>query len=76
MEKTTGVSEILSPNIASLVQGIVNRPGWKSGNALALHVSGVGQGLVIAYDLTPAKAVSLSVKFRQSKLVLHLKTKD
>ena len=32
-----------TPNIASVIQEIVNRPGWSSGNSLALIISGSGE---------------------------------
>ena len=39
-----------TPNIASLVQAVINRPGWTSGNALAVIVSGSGARVAKAYE--------------------------
>jgi hypothetical protein len=33
-----------TPNIASVIQAVVDRPGWKSGNALTLFLQGEDQG--------------------------------
>ena len=39
-----------TPNIAAVVQEIVDRPGWSSGNALALIVSGSGERVAESFD--------------------------
>jgi hypothetical protein len=31
-----------TPNLATVIQEIVSRPGWASGNALALIITGTG----------------------------------
>ncbi len=33
-----------SPNIASIIQEVINQPGWESGNALTLFLKGEDQG--------------------------------
>ena len=33
----------LSPNLATVVQEVINRDGWKAGNALALIITGTGE---------------------------------
>ena len=33
----------LSPNLATVVQEVINREGWKAGNALALIITGTGE---------------------------------
>lgn len=45
--KATGVAGALlkSPNIASVIQEVVERAGWASGNALMLLVQGLATGL-------------------------------
>ncbi len=42
-----------TPNIASIIQEIVARPGWTGGNALALIVSGTGERVAKSYDANP-----------------------
>jgi hypothetical protein len=37
-----GISQ-RTPDLSRIIQEIVNRPGWGSGNALALIVSGTGR---------------------------------
>lgn len=39
-----------TPNIAAVIQEIVNRPGWASGNALVVIVSGLGKRVAESYD--------------------------
>jgi peptidoglycan/xylan/chitin deacetylase (PgdA/CDA1 family) len=52
-----------TPNIASLVQEVVGRPGWKSGNALAIVVTGSQQRIAAAYDLSKTQAPKLHVEY-------------
>jgi len=39
-----------TPNIATLVQAVVDRPGWAAGNALALHFTGSGRRTAEAFE--------------------------
>ena len=52
-----------TPNLASVVQEIVARPGWASGNALALVVTGTGTRTAEAADSGAALAAVLHVEF-------------
>ena len=54
-----------TPNLASLVQAVVDRPGWASGNALALIVTGSGTGKRTAssFNGNPAGAALLHVEY-------------
>jgi hypothetical protein len=52
-----------TPNLSSLVQEIVDRPGWKSGQALALIVTGSGHRAAVAYDGSAAQAPLLHVEW-------------
>lgn len=48
-----------SPNIASIIQEIVNRPGWTSGNALSIIIEGLSTGgnpAGLAYDYQPGSS--------------------
>jgi hypothetical protein len=53
----------LTPNLAPVVQEIVSRPGWVSGNALALLVTGTGQRAADAFDDTSAQPAALTVNY-------------
>jgi VCBS repeat-containing protein len=53
-----------TPNIASVIQEIVNRPGWSSGNSLAIIITGTGHRTARAYDYSPAQAPLLYVEYR------------
>jgi hypothetical protein len=52
-----------TPNLAALVQEIVNRPGWQSGNALVLIITGTGERVAEAFDGVPAAAPLLRVDY-------------
>lgn len=52
-----------TPNLAAVVQEIVNRPGWEPGNALALIIDGTGARIAEAYDGDPAAAPLLHVEY-------------
>ncbi|MBY5161740.1 Ig-like domain-containing protein [Salsipaludibacter albus] len=50
-----------TPDLARLVQELVDRPGWSSGNAVALLVSGSGKRTAEAHDGVPDQAATLHV---------------
>lgn len=52
-----------SPDITAIVQEIVARPNWQSGNALALIVRGSGKRVADAYDEGSGGAPLLHVEF-------------
>lgn len=52
-----------TPNIAAIVQEILNQPGWSDGNSLAIIVSGTGERAAEAYEGKPASAPLLHVEF-------------
>ncbi|RYY51526.1 MAG: DUF839 domain-containing protein [Chitinophagaceae bacterium] len=52
-----------STNIARLLQSVVDRSGWASGNAAAFFIKGTGLRESKAYDLSPAEAVKLVVEY-------------
>jgi len=53
-----------SPDIAAVIQQIVNRPGWQSGNALVLLVSGTGKRVAESYEGDAGKAPLLHIEYR------------
>jgi hypothetical protein len=50
-----------TPNLASVVQEVVNRPGWASGNAIAFIVTGSGHRTAVSYNGGATKAPLLHV---------------
>ena len=52
-----------SSDLAGIVQEIVNRPGWTSGNSLVLLVTGGGQRVAVAHNQNPAAAPLLHVEW-------------
>src|SRR6476661_7822168 len=52
-----------TPELASVVQEIVNRTGWASGNALALIVTGTGHRTARAYEGKPTATALLHIEY-------------
>ena len=53
-------------NLAGVVQEIVNRPGWKSGNSLALIIRGSGLRTADSFKSAPAGSALLYVEYTVS----------
>ncbi len=53
-----------TPDLKAVVQEIVNRPGWQSGNALAILVTGSGRRNAHSYDGKAAEAPLLTIEYR------------
>ena len=52
-----------TPNLTPIIQEIVSRPGWRSGNALALIITGSGQRVARSYDGEQAAAPLLHLEY-------------
>ena len=52
-------------NLAGVIQEIIDRPGWASGNALVLVVTGTGKRTAESWDGDPARAPLLHVEWSQ-----------
>ncbi|MEM6345944.1 MAG: Ig-like domain-containing protein, partial [Bacteroidota bacterium] len=52
-----------TPDISSILQEIVDRPGWQSNNGLALLIEGEGGRAAHAYDSNPARAPQLFISY-------------
>ena len=50
-----------SPDIASIISEIVNRPGWSAGNSIVITVSGSGRRTAESYNGESANAPKLTV---------------
>jgi len=55
-----------TPNIASVVQEIINRGGWISGSAMAFIITGTGERVAEAYDGSPGTAPQLCISYENS----------
>ncbi|MCP5152286.1 MAG: VWA domain-containing protein [Chromatiales bacterium] len=55
-----------SPNLATVVQEIVDRAGWQAGNSMAFIVTGTGRRDAYAFNSSAANAASLRVTYRAS----------
>lgn len=52
-----------TPNLASIVQEIVDRPDWSAGNSMAFLCRGSGSRVAKSYDGSPAAAPSLHLEY-------------
>jgi len=52
-----------TPDLSALIQEIVNRPGWQSGNALVLMLTGEGKRVAESFDGSQNGAAVLRVEF-------------
>jgi hypothetical protein len=52
-----------TPNLAGLVQEVVSRPGWASGNAIAFLISGTGHRTANAFDKSGSAPARLTVSY-------------
>ena len=50
-----------TPSLVAPIQEVVNRPGWRSGNAIAVLVTGTGRRTAEAFDGTRAPVLHLEV---------------
>ena len=62
-KRDTGLDQ-QSPDIATLVQEIVDRPGWSSLNALAIIITGTGERVAESYQGDAAGAPLLHVEYQ------------
>jgi hypothetical protein len=54
-----------TPNIAPIIQEIVNRSGWSSSNSLVVIITGTGHRTAEAYNGVPAAAPLLHVEYEE-----------
>ncbi len=55
-----------TPNLAGLVQSVVARPGWESGNAIVFLIKGSGQRTAEAFDKAGSTPPQLTVNYRSA----------
>ena len=58
-----------TPNLASLVQALVNRDGWAAGNAMVFTLAGTGTRTAESFDGEPASAPMLIVDYIETVAV-------
>ena len=54
-----------TPDLTAVVQEVVSRSGWASGNAMAFIVTGTGRRTAVAFNTSPARAPVLHVDFTE-----------
>ncbi len=52
-----------SPDLSPLIQEIVSRPGWQSGNSLVFIISGTGERTASSFDAAPDAAPLLHIVY-------------
>ena len=55
-----------TPELKNIVQEIVNRSGWFTGNNLAFIITGTGERTAESYDGVPSQAPLLHIEFEES----------
>ncbi|MBN1672495.1 MAG: carboxypeptidase regulatory-like domain-containing protein [Kiritimatiellae bacterium] len=65
-----------TPDLSAVIQEVVDRPGWSSGNALALIVTGVGKRTAVSYDGESLEAPLLHVVYATSGGTLDVRVAD
>jgi choice-of-anchor A domain-containing protein len=64
-----------TPDLSAIIQEITTRPGWSSGNSIALFIEGTGKRTAESYDGESANAPRLVITIDQTPLVAN-KTKS
>ena len=59
----TANTDVVSPSLTAVVQEVVGRSGWVSGNSIAVIVTGTGSRSATSYESDPTKAPLLSVTY-------------
>lgn len=52
-----------TPNLKSVIQEIISRPGWVSGNSLAIIVTGTGKRVAYSFNGVPASAALIHIEY-------------
>jgi hypothetical protein len=53
-----------TPDLSKVVQEVVKRSGWQSGNSLVLFATGTGQRVAVSYNGSSTKAPKLIIRYR------------
>ena len=52
-----------TPDLSSLIQEVVDQPGWRQGNAMVFIISGSGERVAESYDGDQQNAPMLYVEY-------------
>ena len=52
-----------TPNLASILQSVIDRPGWNVGNAVVVFVRGQGRRSAWSWDQDPARSAQLCISY-------------
>ena len=52
-----------TPDLSSIIQQVVDRPGWQAGNAMVVMVSGVGRRTSWSWDQSTTRAPKLCISY-------------
>lgn len=52
-----------TPDLSSIVQEIMDRPGWSGGNSLVIIITGTGEWVAESYNGDPRGAPLLHVEY-------------
>ena len=58
-----GTGGVEQPDLSAIVQEIVNRAGWSSGQSMVFVITGSGKRTASAFEAGPAKAVKLHIEY-------------
>lgn len=65
-----------TPDISSLLQLVVDRSGWNSGNAMLLAITGSGNRKVVSYNSSASSAPRLILRIAQTSTAVGGTTRD
>ena len=60
-------ASVQSPDLAPVIQEVVSRRGWASGNNLVLFVDGLGRRVAVSYEGSASNAPQLHVEYTTSQ---------
>lgn len=58
----------LTPDLAAVIQEVVDRPGWQLGNSLALVIAGTGERVAESFNGDPSGAPLLHIEYNADQL--------
>ncbi|OQY02293.1 MAG: hypothetical protein B6I20_07055 [Bacteroidetes bacterium 4572_117] len=66
-----------TPDISAIIQTIINKDGWKPGNALALLITGTGNRVAESYSGAPNAAPLLHIEYNtETASIPHISMND
>ncbi|MGI9471584.1 MAG: hypothetical protein ACR2NZ_08650, partial [Rubripirellula sp.] len=65
-----------TPNLTPIIESLIQRPDWKSGNSIAFLVSGTGKRIATAYGKANEKQARLIIDIEEQREVDELEEQD